>query len=245
MTLNPSKLKSLFRFALVAIFLLSFSKQSFAQTKSFFEGPYVGGAIGYTKYKQHFNDPMSTTNSWYAVDGSGNFVNSLDLNKSNITGIINAGYNWISNKSYLLGLEAEVSNGNTQKWRSDINKSFVQARADYIANLRLKAGTIYEGKNLFYVTAGPAMAKAKYSAGYDDGSYPISINKTVYGLSYGVGVERQIDDKGSIKLEYMLTDLDSKSKPYQDGTECIYEDCRGPSWKTKTSSIRIGYNYHF
>jgi len=256
MTLNPSKLKSLFRFALVAIFLLSFSKQSFAQTKSFFEGPYVGGAIGYTKYKQHFNDPMSTTGNWYAVDGSGNLVNSLDLNKSNITGIINAGYNWISNKSYLLGLEAEVSNGNTQKWRSKwrsdiLTSSFVQARADYIANLRLKAGTIYEGKNIFYVTAGPAMAKAKYSAGYDDGTYPISINKTVYGLSYGLGVERQIDDKGSIKLEYMLTDLDSKSKPYpnEDGTGCLsdpdYHDCRGPSWKTKTSSIRIGYNYHF
>jgi opacity protein-like surface antigen len=247
MKLNSSKLKSLFRFALVAIILLSFSKQSFAQTKSFFEGPYVGGAIGYTKYKQHFNDPMSTTDYWYAYDGSGNPVNSLDLNKSNITGIINAGYNWISNESYLLGLEAEVSNGNTQKWRSDIQSSFVQARADYIANLRLKAGTIYEGKNLFYVTAGPAMAKAKYSAGYDDGTYPISINKTVYGLSYGIGVERQIDDKGSIKLEYMLTDLDSKSKPYPnyDGTGCYYPDCRGPSWKTKTSSIRIGYNYHF
>jgi opacity protein-like surface antigen len=99
------------------------------------------------------------------------------------------------------------------------------------------------------------MAKAKYSArSYDDGSYPISINKTVYGLSYGVGVERQIDDKTSMKLEYMLTDLDSKSKPYpnEDGTGCWYPDestdfpnCSGPSWKTKISSIRIGYNYHF
>jgi len=127
----------------------------------------------------------------------------------------------------------------TSEWGADIN---------YIANLRLKAGTIHEDKNLFYVTAGPAMAKAKYSAGsYDDGSYPISINKTVYGLSYGVGVERQIDDKTSMKLEYMLTDLNSESKPYpnSDGTGCYYPSCVGPSWKTKISSIRIGYNYHF
>jgi opacity protein-like surface antigen len=245
MTLNPSKLKSLFRFALVAIFLLSFSKQSFAQTKSFFEGPYVGGAIGYTKFKTRFSNP-EYNDSWYTPDGR------ADFNKSNITGSVSAGYNWISNQSYLLGLEAEVSNGYSKTWRGTDNyygdpPTKVKSNIDYIANLRLKAGTIYEGKNLFYVTAGPAMAKAKYSAGYDDESYPISINKTVYGLSYGVGVERQIDDKGSIKLEYMLTDLDSKSKPYPtwDGTGCYYEDCRGPSWKTKTSSIRIGYNYHF
>jgi len=231
-----------------AILAFTFSKQSFAQTKSFFEGPYVGGAIGYTKYKVHFNDFMSTTDNWYAVDRSGNNVDSLYLKKSNFTGTISSGYNWILNKNYLFGLEAEISNGNTQKWHSDLQSSSVQAKADYIANLRLKAGTIYEDKNLLYVTAGPAMAKAKYSAYYyDGGDYPISINKTVYGLSYGVGVERQIDDKGSIKLEYMLTDLDSKSKPYpeSDGTGCYYEDCRGPSWKSKTSSIRIGYNYHF
>jgi opacity protein-like surface antigen len=99
------------------------------------------------------------------------------------------------------------------------------------------------------------MAKAKYSVGYTydippgNNTFPISINKTVYGLSYGVGVERQIDDKASMKLEYMLTDLNSASKPYPngDGTGCwvTYADCRGPSWKTKISSIRIGVNYHF
>jgi opacity protein-like surface antigen len=107
-----------------------------------------------------------------------------------------------------------------------------------------------KAKIFLYVTAGPAMAKAKYSVGYtydEPPDFPISINKTVYGLSYGVGVERQIDDKASVKLEYMLTDLNSKSKPYpqEDGTGCWYADCRGPSWKTKISSIRIGYNYHF
>jgi hypothetical protein len=51
-----------------------------------------------------------------------------------------------------------------------------------------------------------------------------------------------------MKLEYILTDLDSVSKPYpnQAGSGCLfYSDCRGPSWKTKISSIRIGYNYHF
>jgi opacity protein-like surface antigen len=234
------------------LFSYPFVKSSFAQTKSFFEGPYVGGAIGNTKFKTRFSNP-EYNDSWYTPDGR------ADLNKSNITGSVSAGYNWISNQSYLLGLEAEVSNGYSKTWRGTDNyygdpPTKVKSNIDYIVNLRLKAGIIHEGKNLFYVTAGPAMAKAKYSAGYDDGTFPISINKTVYGLSYGIGVERQIDDKGSIKLEYMLTDLDSKSKPYPnyDGTGCYedppgtkYYDCRGPSWKTKTSSIRIGYNYHF
>ena len=244
------KLKKLSHSTLIVIFLFTFSKQSFAQKKFFFEGPYVGGAIGYTTYKTRFNDPLNgpPPDDWYLVfDGVNKTSDNLD--GKNINGTISAGYNWIFDKNYLFGLEAEASSGKkivhsstyqTTEWGADIN---------YIANLRLKAGTIHEDKNLFYVTAGPAMAKAKYSAGsYDDGNYPISINKTVYGLSYGVGVERQIDDKTSMKLEYMLTDLDSKSKPYPesgDGTGCFYPSCVGPSWKTKISSIRIGYNYHF
>jgi opacity protein-like surface antigen len=244
------KLKKLSHSTLIVIFLFTLSKQSFAQKKSFFEGPYVGGAIGYTTYKTRFNDPVNgqPPNDWYLVFDDDVFKTSDNLDGKNINGTISAGYNWIFDKNYLFGLEAEASSGKkivhsstyqTTEWGADIN---------YIANLRLKAGTIHEDKNLFYVTAGPAMAKAKYSARfYDDGSYPISINKTVYGLSYGVGVERQIDDKTSMKLEYMLTDLDSKSKPYpnEDGTGCFYTSCIGPSWKTKISSIRIGYNYHF
>jgi len=256
--------KKLSHLTLIVIFLFTFSKQSFAQKKSFFEGPYVGGAIGYTTYKTRFNDPRNNSDeedNWYLVFDGGVYKTSDNLDGKNINGTISTGYNWIFDKNYLFGLEAEASSGKkivhsstkpgfaTSEWGADIN---------YIANLRLKAGTIHENKNLFYVTVGPAMAKARYSAryfdagvklGFDagDGEFPISINKTVYGLSYGVGVERQIDNKTSMKLEYMLTDLDSKSKPYpeRDGTGCYDEDCAGPSWKTKISSIRIGYNYHF
>jgi opacity protein-like surface antigen len=249
-------LKKLSHLTLIAIFLFALSKQSFAQKKSFFEGPYIGGAIGYTTYKTRFNDPEAT-GEWYLKFGEGVYKTSDNLDGKNINGIISAGHNWIFDKNYLLGLEAEteVSSGKKIVHRSTFQESEWSADINNIVNLRLKAGTIHEGKNLFYVTAGPAMAKAKYSVGYTydippgNNTFPISINKTVYGLSYGVGVERQIDDKASMKLEYMLTDLNSKSKPYpnEDGTGCwvTYADCRGPSWKTKISSIRIGYNYHF
>jgi opacity protein-like surface antigen len=239
-------LKKLFHLTLIVIFLFTFSKQSFAQKKSFFEGPYVGGAIGYTTYKTRFNDPL-VADSWYLVFDGDVYKTSDNLDGKNINGTISTGYNWIFDKNYLFGLEAEASSGKKIVHSSTYQASEWGADINYIANLRLKAGTIHEDKNLLYVTAGPAMAKAKYSARYYGGDYPISINKTVYGLSYGVGVERQIDNKTSMKLEYMLTDLDSKSKPYpeRDGTGCYYEDCAGPSWKTKISSIRIGYNYHF
>jgi len=256
-------LKKLSHLTLIVIFLFTLSKQSFAQKKSFFEGPYVGGAIGYTKYKTRFNDPVNgeAPNNWYLVFDGDVYKTSDNLDGKNINGTISAGYNWIFDKNYILGLEAEASSGKKIVHSSTTQNSEWGADINYIANLRLKAGTIHEDKNLFYVTVGPAMAKAKYSAGYTDGGrslgwdgdqgFPISINKTVYGLSYGVGVERQIDDKTSMKLEYMLTDLDSKSKPYPkpnppfgDGG-CDYTSCIGPSWKTKISSIRIGYNYHF
>jgi opacity protein-like surface antigen len=253
------KLKKLSHLTLIVIFLFTLSKQSFAQKKSFFEGPYVGGAIGYTTYKTRFNDPANgeAPNNWYLVFDGDVYKTSDNLDGKNINGTISTGYNWIFDKNYILGLEAEASSGKKIVHSSTTQNSEWGADINYIANLRLKAGTIHEDKNLFYVTVGPAMAKARYSARYFDagaklgldGEFPISINKTVYGLSYGVGVKRQIDDKTSMKLEYMLTDLDSKSKPYpesSDGTGCFYPpSCVGPSWKTKISSIRIGYNYHF
>jgi opacity protein-like surface antigen len=255
------KLKKLSHLTLIVIFLFTLSKQSFAQKKSFFEGSYVGGAIGYTTYKTRFNDPANgePPNNWYLVFDGDVYKTSDNLDGKNINGTISTGYNWIFDKNYILGLEAEASSGKKIVHSSTTQNSEWGADINYIANLRLKAGTIHEDKNLFYVTVGPAMAKARYSARYTDGGrslgfdgdgeFPISINKTVYGLSYGVGVERQIDDKTSMKLEYMLTDLDSKSKPYPgsgDGTGCAYPpSCVGPSWKTKISSIRIGYNYHF
>jgi len=248
---------------ILLIFLVLVVSKTYAQNinsgKSFFEGPYVGGAIGYTKFKNRFNDPMSKTEGgWYLWDNNGNPFNLLDLKKSKITGIVSAGNNWVFNRNYLLGFEAEISSGYDQKWKSanyngqpTSDRSNLQEDINYIANLRIKAGTVYEDKNLLYLTAGPTIANAKYHAFYSggavEGEYPISIDKKVYGLSYGVGIERQIDDKGSLKLEYMLTDLDSQSKPYvnSSGSQCHYADCRGPSWKTKISSIRLGYNYHF
>ena len=239
------------------IFLVLFTSKAHTQindaSKSFFKGPYVGGAIGYTKFNNRFNNPMYS-DDWYVLDQNLNGLNLLDLKKTVITGTISAGNNWIFNKNYLLGVEAEISSGHNQKWnspKSDVYTPQLQENINYIANFRLKAGAIYEDKSLFYLTLGPTIADAKYRAFYsnDNGNtdWPISINKKVYGLNYGVGVERQIEDKGSMKLEYILTDLDSVSKPYpqQDGTGCFYTDCRGPSWKTKISSIRIGYNYHF
>ncbi len=240
------------------IFLVLFTSKAHTQindaSKSFFKGPYVGGAIGYTKFNNRFNNPMYS-DDWYVLDQNLKGFNLLDLKKTVITGTISAGNNWIFNKNYLLGVEAEISSGHNQKWNSPkyggVWTPQLQENINYIANFRLKAGAIYEDKSLFYLTLGPTIADAKYRAFHslDNGNtdWPISINKKVYGLNYGVGVERQIEDKGSMKLEYILTDLDSVSKPYpqQDGTGCFYTDCRGPSWKTKISSIRIGYNYHF
>lgn len=240
------RLLKLFKLSLVTILIFTFSKQSFAQTKTFFEGSNIGVAVGKTKFNTRFSAHPNLDNvEWFTSDKE-------DLNNTILTGSINVGYSWIFNQTYLLGLETEIFNGSSKTLRNS-NDTYFNSKLDYITNLRLKVGTIYEDKSLLYLTAGPATIKAKYNyflGGYygEGDNYPISINKTLYGLSYGAGVERQIDDKGSIKLEYMLTDLNSTSKAYPkngDGTGCWYSDCRGPSWKTKFSSIRIGYNYHF
>jgi opacity protein-like surface antigen len=238
------RLINLFKLSLVTIFLFTFSKKSFAQTKTFFEGPYIGGAVGYTKFQTTFKDPKD--DDWYAIDEQGRRIYPLRFEDSKITGTINAGYNWIVDKIYLLGLETEFSSGNDQQWESNRQGSKIKSDTKFVTNLRLKFGII-QNNNLYYASAGPAVADIKYNALWNNDEYPINISKTLYGISYGAGVERQVDSKGSIKFEYIITDLNSTSKPYPeyDGTGCWYGSCVGPSWKNKISSIRIGYNYHF
>ena len=105
------------------IFLVLFTSKAHTQindaSKSFFKGPYVGGAIGYTKFNNRFNDRESRgITTWYLWDQNRNGFNLLDLKKQVITGTISAGNNWIFNKNYLLGVEAEISSGHNQKWNS-------------------------------------------------------------------------------------------------------------------------------
>jgi opacity protein-like surface antigen len=234
------------RIIIFLIFLVLVASKTHAQNinsvRSFFEGPYIGGAIGYTKFQTTFKDPKD---DWYATDEQGRRIYPLRFEDSKITGTVNAGYNWIVDNIYLLGLETEFSSGNDQQWETKNQNNKIKSDTKFVTNLRLKFGII-QNNNLYYASAGPAMADIKYDALWSN-EYPININKTLYGINYGAGVERQVDSKGSIKFEYIITDLNSTSKPYPEytGDGCWYGSCIGPSWKTKISSIRLGYNYHF
>ena len=235
------------RIIIFLIFLVLVASKTYAQNinsgKSFFEGSYIGGSIGYTKFQTTFKDPKD--DDWYATDEQGRRIYPLRFEDSKITGTVNAGYNWIVDKIYLLGLETEFSSGNDQQWETKNQNNKIKSDTKFVTNLRLKFGII-QNNDLYYASAGPAMADIKYNALWSD-EYPININKTLYGINYGAGVERQVDSKGSIKFEYIITDLNSTSKPYPEytGDGCWYGSCIGPSWKTKISSIRLGYNYHF
>jgi len=235
------------RIIIFLIFLVLVASKTHAQNinsvRSFFEGPYIGGAIGYTKFQTTFKDPKD--DDWYATDEQGRRIYPLRFEDSKITGTVNAGYNWIVDNIYLLGLETEFSSGNDQQWETKNQNNKIKSDTKFVTNLRLKFGII-QNNNLYYASAGPTMADIKYDALWSN-EYPININKTLYGINYGAGVERQVDSKGSIKFEYIITDLNSTSKPYPEytGDGCWYGSCIGPSWKTKISSIRLGYNYHF
>jgi hypothetical protein len=102
------KLKKLSHLTLIVIFLFTLSKQSFAQKKSFFEGPYVGGAIGYTTYKTRFNDPLNSLapNNWYLVFDGDVYKTSDNLDGKNINGTISTGYNWIFDKNIYIRIRS-------------------------------------------------------------------------------------------------------------------------------------------
>ncbi len=208
------------------------ASSAFAHEGGAFAGPYVGVTVGASSLDANFVDGDE-----YYTYGSANQA------KTGVVYGVTAGYNAAVGSNGVLGLEADF-NGNTTRVRHDFNDwdSYLRQSNPWFATVRARAG-LTTGNALFYATGGIAIVRNNNKA-YDDAacgenSYDVCSASTNVGLAVGAGAEIALNDKVSVKGEYLR--INSGTQNYQIGSS----DYEYVSFTNKQDIARVGFNYKF
>ncbi|MBY0531756.1 MAG: outer membrane beta-barrel protein [Xanthobacteraceae bacterium] len=91
------------------------------------------------------------------------------------------------------------------------------------------------GPTLLYVTAGGAWANAKLSDFFAPATFR---TVTHFGYAVGAGVERMINPRWTVKLEYLFMDLGSESTPVTGAAGARVD-------LNALHTVRLGLNYRW
>jgi outer membrane immunogenic protein len=159
---------------------------------------------------------------------------------------LTAGWNAQSG-NFVYGVEGDVSwVGFDNELDIDGGSYLMEHRAswDYLATLRARAG-LTVGNVLGYVTGGIAVAQTDYSSWYvppfDDEGF--STSQTQVGFAAGAGVEVALNERLSLKGEYLYVGFPDETTPYQNGSADPDEDVM--TYRSDAHLLRIGLNYRF
>ncbi len=111
---------------------------------------------------------------------------------------------------------------------------------DNLLSLRARAGFAVD-RTLFFATAGVAAGQSTLATSYDDPAKSTGTSQQMMvGFIGGLGVERAVTDKFSVKLEGMVYNLGSAS---------VFASGIGPSYTATVQHagalVRTGINVHF
>jgi outer membrane immunogenic protein len=151
---------------------------------------------------------------WGKVDNTG-------TNPSGLEGGLQGGYNW-QNGQFVYGVETDL-----QISGADDTFAPYKFSNPWFGTLRGRAGMAMNNI-LFYATLGLAYGGLKgESAG-------LSESKTHIGWGAGLGAEVGLTPQWSAKVEYLYTDLSSRTY-----------SVTGTDNGLSSSFVRVGVNYHF
>ncbi|WP_162653012.1 outer membrane beta-barrel protein [Lentilitoribacter sp. Alg239-R112] len=121
-----------------------------------------------------------------------------------------------------------------------------RTKMDAFATLRGRLGFITgeEERNLLYITAGLSAARASASASGQTGDPFVTDSGWLTGYTIGGGIESAMNEKISLKLEYLYSDLTKDLNvtiptPGAGGTGNVNFDFRS------SHVVRVGLNVHF
>lgn len=118
------------------------------------------------------------------------------------------GYNFMSNSSWVFGIEADISGANLDDSTPCPNPVFTcNAEVDWIATIRGRAGLTWS-RYLAYVTAGVAFSELDLSAVPAAGGFNESQNYT--GFVIGGGIEGRLSDRWTGRVEGLYHDFGSE-----------------------------------
>jgi outer membrane immunogenic protein len=222
---------------LVLITLLTLSASASADDKINWTGPYAGIDAGYT-WARDSNTELETS------DGAPSGYTATNKPKGGLIGI-NAGYNYLVNDKWLLGLGAEFktynANNTSEQCDGPCENYYIKSSLRNKFSLLAKAGYLVNDKTLLYLNGG--WANAQFKRNYfddDDGGIGSgdSFKSWQDGWTLGLGSEYHFYNNLTAKIEYRYTDLGSKTtySPYFDYNE---------KQNAHQNEVTAGVAYHF
>lgn len=236
-----------------------------SSTSDAWNGFYVGGFVGFGMRRATANTSTVFTSTGYFAATSVPAVNSSGrqtLNSTKFNGGGTVGYNHQAG-NWVIGAEADFgSNGGTRSATTTTvypccaPTSFTvtqSVKTRWLFTARPRLGYAW-GNTMAYVTGGLALTDLNYQALFTDTFATAhengGINKTVTGWTGGGGFESKINDRWSVKGEYLYAQFPrqtitstnltaftpSIAFPTNTFTHSIF---------VKEHLVRFGFNYHF
>ena len=182
----------------------------YASTTDSWNGFYVGIQAGGAWGNADVDYKAGLQNDHYLSETHG-----LDVN--GFTGGVFAGYNWLLNKNWLVGIEGEwnyISADDTDDVVDSItgvsrypHQTTVEQKWD--ASLRLRTGYVL-GDYLPYITGG--IAWGRFNEEFYIPGRPVSKDITLTGWTIGTGLEIRLTDNIHGRIQYRYTDYGNKTK---------------------------------
>ena len=188
-----------------------------------YSGFYLGGHFGY--HRGHFNILTD-------IDSHGSF-GALHAG-------VQAGYNHMLSRHWLMGLEADMSFPNFLQtddvvWtKPAMGNSNITEKLDYIGRLRGRIGYVFD-RLLVYGAAGYAWSQARFTQSPDSLTDEEKILRTRSGWTAGIGAEIALSPGWSARFEYLHDQFGATNATFLSGTHV--------ESKSDLHSLRIGLNW--
>ena len=189
-------------------------------------GPYAGASIGYAwgESKQNYDRAGDHGTATLEPDGA--------------AAAITGGYNWMWDENILLGLEADIGVINVSQGATEIFDGHVWSTniGPFWSTFRGRAGYAFDNI-LVFATGGLAVASIDDTSVGNTPGETAKENGLNAGWVIGGGVEYALDDRWTLKAEYLHMDFGRTSGQSANNEDYYFENV--------VDQIRFGANYRF
>jgi outer membrane immunogenic protein len=234
-------------------------------------GFYLGGNVGWVG--EHASGTSNFIDTAFAP--TSNTFNNPQANAFNKSGAISgfqAGYNWQTAPSFVIGIEGDFDWMRTSynfcrqttifsiacldALPNDDGFESISSQTNWIATARARAGVTWE-KFLFYATGGAAWGNIKTTESLSclaDGcgsssslklAASTSFQQTQSGWTAGLGVEGMLSPNWSVKAEWLYVDLGTLTNTFSTLGSTGGTESVVWSRSEHYNIVRVGLNYRF
>jgi opacity protein-like surface antigen len=207
---------------------------------------YVGGALNVTS----ISDQQEFGFYSNKIDNPGRYNFNKTITGDCLSAILFAGYQWQINRIYVAGeIDANFIHQPIVKKTSDYK---IRSSLENEIAAQLRLGYVNHSDALLYVLVGLARAKIERKVSfipggnYDDNSLALSGIRniqTAYGPEVGLGFQKEVVDRLSLRLEYVHT-FYNKGNADVNGYKITFNNPKGKNtFQINTNRVILGVTY--